>query len=238
MASSTTGTAGAQAAILSFLTSKHVPPTGQWLDNVLPTLKLNVPVVGLQKTALFRMLASDITTSVQSSSQSILPTNVSDPSVVQLLIRGPVLVQILDIEDIGRSRWSQVEAIEMEERGEFTRGREIVRAVPSDEDGADAGRSATIVKTVSDGPHKLLLQDAKGRTAYAMELENLREINIGTSIGTKLVLRNVSVARGMLLLTPSNVEVLGGKVDAWDKKWRDERKGVLKAKAGWMEGHD
>jgi RecQ-mediated genome instability protein 1 len=71
-----------------------------------------------------------------------------------------------------------------------------------------------------------------------MELENLREINVGSTIGTKLVLRNVNVARGMLLLTPSNVEVLGGKIDAWDKKWRDERKGVLKGKAGWTEGHD
>lgn len=126
----------------------------------------------------------------------------------------------------------------MEERGEFTRGREIVRAVPTDEDGTEANRSATAAKTASDGPHKLLVQDATGRTAYAMELENLREINVGSTIGTKLVLRNVNVARGMLLLTPSNVEVLGGKIDAWDKKWRDERKGVLKGKAGWTEGHD
>jgi RecQ-mediated genome instability protein 1 len=238
MALSATGTAGAQAALQSFLTSKHVPPTEQWLDSVLPTLKLNAPIFGLQKTALFRMLASDITASVQSSPQSILPTTVSDPSTAQLLIRGPVLVQILDIEDIGRSRWSQVEAIEMEERGEFTRGREIVRAVPTDEDGTEAGRSVTTGQTVSDGPHKLLLQDATGRTVYAMELEKLREINISCPIGTKLVLQNVNVARGMLLLTPASVEFLGGKIDAWDKKWRDERKSVLKGKAGWTEGHD
>jgi RecQ-mediated genome instability protein 1 len=232
---STSGLADTQTAILSFLTSKHVPPTGQWLDSVLSTLKLNAPILGLQKTVLFRMLASDITTSVQSTTQSILPSDVSNPNTAQLLIRGPILVQILDIEDIGRSRWSQVEAIEMEDRGETTRGREIIRAVPTDEDEMQGTRSTPAVKTLSDGPHKLLLQDASGRTAYAMELENLREINVASSIGTKLILRNVNVARGTLLLTPSNVEILGGKIDAWDKKWRDDRKGVLKGRAGWTE---
>lgn len=40
------------------------------------------------------------------------------------------------------------------------------------------------------------------------------------------------MARGVVLLEPRCVEVLGGKVDAWDRKWREERKKVLKEKAG------
>jgi RecQ-mediated genome instability protein 1 len=52
------------------------------------------------------------------------------------------------------------------------------------------------------------------------------------AIGAKLVLRDFEVARGVVLLEPRCVEVLGGKVDASDRKWRDERKKVLKEKAG------
>ena len=60
-------------------------------------------------------------------------------------------------------------------------------------------------------------------------------ISTSMSIGAKLVLRDVLVARGLLLLEPKNVEIVGGKVDAWDKKWREDRKRVLKEKAGMRD---
>jgi hypothetical protein len=43
-------------------------------------------------------------------------------------------VQVLDIEDIGTSLWSQIEAIERVERGEAIHGREIVRTIAVGED--------------------------------------------------------------------------------------------------------
>lgn len=144
-------------------------------------------------------------------------------------------MQVLDIEDIGRSRWSQVEALEAQERGETTKGREVVRVLPPEEgsDAATAAASATAVgESKSAGPHKLLLQDAKGTKVYGLELKGVQGVSIGMAIGAKLVLRDVSVARGVVLLEPRCVEVLGGKVDAWDRKWREERKKVLKEKAG------
>lgn len=55
------------------------------------------------------------------------------------------------------------------------------------------------------------------------------------SIGAKLVLKDFIVARGVAMLTPKSVEVLGGKVEVWDKKWKAERKKVLKERAGWVE---
>jgi RecQ-mediated genome instability protein 1 len=68
-----------------------------------------------------------------------------------------------------------------------------------------------------------------------LDLRNVQGVDVGMSIGAKLVLRDVSVARGVIMLEPRCVEVLGGKVDAWDRKWREERKKVLKEKAG-MQG--
>ena len=141
------------------------------------------------------------------------------------------------MEDIGRSRWSQVEALEAQERGETTKGREVVRVLPA-EDGGEAaavgGGSAAGGggQSASAGPHKLLLQDARGTKVYGLEVRGVQGVSVGMSIGAKLVLRDFEVARGVVLLEPRCVEVLGGKVDAWDRKWREERKKVLKEKAG------
>ena len=49
-------------------------------------------------------------------------------------------------------------------------------------------------------------------------------------IGCKLLLRSGTVVRrGMVMLTNDKCVVLGGKVEAWDKKWKDERKQRLLA---------
>ena len=194
----------------------------------MPTIRPSTPIAALQRTALFRILSTDITTSIQvSPATSVFPANVSGPESRELNLAGPIVVQVLDIEDIGHSRWSQVENIEAHERGEMTKGREIIRVV-ADDNNSDPNHTA---EATSFGPHKLLLQDCKGTNVYALELESVDGVGVQMYIGTKLVLKDVSVARGVVLLEPKCVEVLGGKVEAWDKKWRSERKGVLKRKA-------
>ena len=55
------------------------------------------------------------------------------------------------------------------------------------------------------------------------------------AIGAKLVLRSTTVARGMLLLTPAATTISGGKVDAWDRRWRADRKANLQRS---VEGGD
>jgi RecQ-mediated genome instability protein 1 len=124
--------------------------------------------------------------------------------------------------------------LEAQERGETTKGREVVRVLPAEDEGeaAAAGRAAGGGGGGSAGPHKLLLQDAKGTKVYGLELRSVQGVSVGMSIGAKLVLRDFEVARGVILLEPRCVEVLGGKVDAWERKWREERKKVLKEKAG------
>ena len=200
----------------------------------MPSIRLNTPIIALQKTALFRMLASDITQSVNATGPaSFFPAGASSPDVREKKLPGPIAVQILDIEDIGRSRWSQVESIEAVERGEKTKGQEVIRVV---DDELNTDPNATAENATSSGPHKLLLQDVKGTKIYGIELEMVNGIRVQVAIGAKLVLKDVVVARGVVLLQPKGVEMLGGKVDAWDKKWRSERKDVLKRKAGMSDG--
>lgn len=216
-------------SISSHLTSKHLPPTQAWLTSFVPTIRATTPLPALQKTALFRLLATDLTTSIKTSPSSTLPTNIADPAIQELRLPGPIPVQILDIEDVGRSRWSQLEALEAAERGETRRGHEVIRVIPEE------GTVPASASSASTGPHKLLLQDAKGTKVFAFELRDVSGVSVAMGIGAKLVLTGMLVARGVIMLDPDSVDVLGGKVEAWDKKWRDERKAKLKERAGVVE---
>ncbi|KAK6443040.1 hypothetical protein LTR95_000754 [Oleoguttula sp. CCFEE 5521] len=214
-----------RTSIATHLASKNVPPTPAWLASFLPSIRTSTPLQALQKTALFRILATDITTSLATIPATSLPANIANAAVKELRLPGPIVVQVLDIEDIGHSRWSQFEALEAQERGETRRGHEVIRVIPEE------GNVPAPVNA-SAGPHKLLLQDGKGTKVYGFEMRDVGGVNVGMGIGAKLVLRGVTVARGVVMLEPGGVEVLGGKVEAWDKKWREERKEVLKQQAG------
>ena len=101
-------------------------------------------------------------------------------------------------------------------------------------------------KKGSTGPHKLLLQDAAGAKAWAFEMSRIERITIvnsnppmpgatfaqtpveGMQIGCKFVLKKgTKVRRGLIMLAPASTAVMGGKVEIWDKKWREGRKGRL-----------
>jgi len=174
-------------------------------------------------------------------------------------------VQVLDIQDISTSKWSQMEAIERVERGEEIRGREVIRSVPGinnedDAQGAEQGhdsssRTSAIASSNaagssrkgSTGPHKLLLQDSAGTKAWAFEMSRIERITVvnsnppvagaaptqvpieGMQIGCKFVLKKgTKVRRGLIMMTAASTTVMGGKVEVWDKKWREGRKARLK----------
>lgn len=228
--------ASLQEHIRSHLFSKSLSVSPTWITTFVHSLsqgQQRAPPSALAQTALFRLLASDFTTSLSTSEPStLLPRDISDPHVQERRIPGPVPVQVLDIEDIGVSLWSQVEAIEQLERGETVRGREIIRNV--DVDDADNTRNNTTGRPQKDresnnnksrGPHRLVLQDAAGTKVMALELKTVEGIAIGKlPIGAKMLLKNTVVGRGMALLTPDTVTLLGGKIEAMDTAWKKNRK--------------
>lgn len=216
------------AELTQHLNARHLYPTTAWLQSFIATTRPNTPLPALNKTAFFRLTATDITTSLDQPAASVFPHDILKGTTQYRSIAGPILCQVLDIEDIGHSRWSQVEAIEARERGEMTKGREIVRVVEPDNE------SAAEAPVQSKGPFKLLLQDAKGLKVYGLDLRGIEGLNTSMTIGVKLILRNVGVRRGVVMLEPGSVQVLGGKLEALDKAWRLGRKERLMnaAKAG------
>ena len=146
-----------------------------------------------------------------------------------------MVVQVLRVEDMSKSRWEQIEAIEALERGEGTKGREIIR-VAAPEDGTDDPFASGLSK--GGGPHKLLLQDTRGERVYGIELNSVEGVGLGMSIGCKIVLRGVIVARAVVLLEPRTTMLLGGKIEGLHKQWREGRKEELRKaiESGEREG--
>lgn len=223
-----------QTQIATTLLQKHsLPISPAWLNtNVsIPRSGPAPPLPSLTQTALFRLLASNLTNSLsQSNPNSTFSANINDANTKELRLSGDVPVQLLSVEDIGSSKWSQIEAIERVERGEEVRGREIVRTVDvdsSDARGGAAGAVSTMAKA-NRGPHKYVLQDAKGTKVMAWEMEKIEQMALGDKecvIGMKLVLKKGSlVRRGMIMLERAQVNVLGGRVEAWDEAWKGETK--------------
>lgn len=140
------------------------------------------------------------------------------------------------MEDVGSSRWSQVEAIDARERGESTRGREVIRIVPVV---GENGVAETNAPSASSGPHKLLLQDVRGGKIYAFENSRIEGFAIGSlGIGGKVLVKaGAIVARGVFMLNAKDVEVLGGRVEAWDEAWGEKRREVLRERVGAAEEH-
>jgi RecQ-mediated genome instability protein 1 len=223
-------TANIADVLTHHLHGRHLHPTAAWMQSFLTTTRPNTPLPAMKQTAGFRLLATDITTSLNPPANSVFPHDILQGTIQSRSVAGPVVCQILDIEDIGNSRWSQVEAIEAQERGEMTKGREIVRVVEQEND--DPSAAATPIH--SKGPFKVLLQDAKGAKVYALDLRGIDGLNTNTAMGAKLILRNIDVRRAVVVLEPANVQILGGKLEALDKAWKEGRKERLMnaAKAG------
>lgn len=216
------------------LHQKHLPPTQTWLTTFLSTQTRTPtpPLPALKQTATFRLLASEITTAIDTTRTALLPTDLTSTAHRHRarVLQGTILVQVLDIEDLTASRWSQIELIEARERGEMTKGREVVRIV--EEEGGSSTTSTTSGMTTAGagagGMHKLLLVDAAGTRVYGFELSPVPGIGLGMGIGAKVLLKDVAVARGVLLLEGRTVEVLGGKVEALQKVWGEGRKERLR----------
>jgi RecQ-mediated genome instability protein 1 len=221
--------------IISHLNARHLHPTSTWLKLFIDTQRANAPIAALKQTALFRLLASDITVSLAQPAETNFPRDILSGNSQSRYLAGPIICQVLDIEDIGHSRWSQVEAIEAQERGETTKGREIVRVVP----GEDGGQQPQPRQNAeSKGPFKLLLQDAKGVKVFGIDLTGIAGIGMTMNLGVKILLRNCDVRRGVVMLEPGKVQILGGKIEALDKAWKEGRKERLMrtAKEGLESG--
>jgi hypothetical protein len=144
-----------------------------------------------------------------------------------LVIRGPVLVQAVDIRDIGISRAAQLEGSDRHSntdrvsnaRKEGGSRRRVNYNLDMDEDdNGHQGGSST--NSRGKGLRKIVFEDSAGTRAYGLEYSPIRAL-VDLQLGGKLLLSSVGARRGVLLLQPENTKILGGSVSAWNEN-RDE----------------
>ncbi|TFB07262.1 RecQ-mediated genome instability protein 1 [Trichoderma ghanense] len=238
----------------SILSLSLPPPSSTLLTTLTTSRSPPPPIQSLVATAKARLLASDLTSSsLVDPSMPTLPPDIDSAAVAETKLAQNVHVQVLDVENLSASRWEQVEELEAIERGERTRGRQVIR-VTAEEDGEnEAGDSSFTMQastraattggagggTTSSGGganavHRLVLQDRQGKRVYAVELKRVQGIAVGkTLIGEKMMLRaGAVVARGTVLLAPETCVLLGGKVDAWHEAWLEGRLARLRESVG------
>ena len=190
-------------------TSLSVTPRPDWIQIFLSSQKPTTPLPSLLATAKVRFLNAEITSAFINSSSSssssspsaaatttTVPVNIHDASQPEHRVRGPIGLQVIGVEDLSRSRWSQLEDLEAAERGETTKGREIVRMLPTfgQQDAFDETRRAG---GGGGGFCKLRLQDANGVHVWAIELRKVPGIRVGMNIGSK-----VSLSLSLSLIHP------------------------------------
>ncbi|KAI1372203.1 hypothetical protein F4677DRAFT_433306 [Hypoxylon crocopeplum] len=239
------------AQIRASLQSQGFPtPSLVWIQSAMPNRIPLPPLPALVATIKTRLLAADLTTpGLLESPAPAFPPNLSNPEVKETKLTRDIPVQVLDIDNLTKSKWEQVEELEAIARGEQTRGREIIRLPTGneneDEDGvaSEAASSAAAGRNNANNAnaaasksatHRLVLQDCKGQKVHGLELKRIDRVGVGTlNIGEKIVLRRgATVARGVILLEPATCAVLGGKVEAWQKAWVDGRLARLREAAG------
>lgn len=235
-----------QAQLSHSLSSQNLPaPSPNFLTSILTssTASQKLPpdraLAALTATARHRLITTDLTTpSLLSPNTPFFPADLSDVRVTSKTLAQDVFVQVLDIDDLSKSKWDQIEALESERKGETTKGREIIRVVaaPAEGDAGSSGSTQALGPAASNtpqskGPFKLLLQDWKGNKVYGFELKKVDKIAYPPvmGIGCKILLKKgAKVARGMVLLEPSFAFIVGGRIEGLDKAWQEGREGTLR----------
>ncbi|WVW85531.1 hypothetical protein I302_107569 [Kwoniella bestiolae CBS 10118] len=171
-------------------------------------------------------------------SQSTLPSRsfpVQDELHDIFLFPRPHILQIQHISEIGHSAF-QIQHT-MEQRSEVLSGQNLIRRMDDEEEGEnelDNGKVPPYPRSML----KLELSDGR-RVVKAMEYRRIGGLVLGqTSLGCKVVCRNVRCLRDTLLLTPENTQVIESSVDHLEAIQKEEFLNDLQRRMGKLEGHN
>ena len=166
-----------------------ITPSAEYVATLVPPSS-TANEASLLRSLRFRLLASDFTQSLRVLPHTTFPVDLhtsprfSAPAPGAVLA-GPIAVQVVDIVDIGNTLEARAAHLEREvyPAGAAGRGRDVIRTVvPGAEEGPGPRPALAVppaTATGSTGPHKLLLEDAAGRRAWAFELDRVPGIEVG-----------------------------------------------------------
>ncbi|KAI0833478.1 hypothetical protein BC628DRAFT_25014 [Trametes gibbosa] len=123
-------------------------------------------------------------------------------SARKAFLKGPILVELVGIMDIGQSGYSLLQTYEARE--EYRKQADL-RAARGEQNGEERKPMPRYARSTL----QLLLSDGVS-TLFANECKPLPELELGeTPLGYKMVLKNVPIRSGIALLQPGRVEFKG-----------------------------
>lgn len=179
-----------QTQALAHFTSKQIHLSQNYIGTLIAPL--HPP---LTPAILANLHTSFLNSSLRQSAalQSYLPLNIATQHNAPLA--GPTLVQVIHVQDIGKSRIAQLEALEkaIEEAG--PEGRRVAE-LPAEEQEQEQGDEDRDENNVNEGMSvgvgksicKLLLEDGRGTRVYGMETKPIDGVKVGMSLGCKVIL--------------------------------------------------
>ncbi|KAG4300993.1 hypothetical protein PCANB_002670 [Pneumocystis canis] len=200
--------------MLMYFESKSLYVHSYWIEEILN--QINVSFFNdeeLEQQIMKCLLNSDIKKIL--TLKSCLPKNVFDLHNCVLL--GPYCLQVIQIQDIGFSLLEQLEYLEKFEDNGRLKAFNIIKEEPitdDDNNNIENDKNKTVKKMF-----KLLLEDASGCCIWAIEHKPIQEIHLKMNIGSKILLKNILILRGVLMLNPMNITFLGGKIDELNKNY-------------------
>lgn len=90
------------------INTKGFHPSQAWLISFLTTQKSTTPLPALTSTASYRILASDISQSLDHNSSAAFPNDVSNVNFVERRLQGAIVTQVLAVEDMAKAVGSKL----------------------------------------------------------------------------------------------------------------------------------
>ncbi|KAL7417288.1 hypothetical protein BDY24DRAFT_377349 [Mrakia frigida] len=211
---------------------KHLYPSPQfnneWLQTTLTSILAQSPLLNRQqqiKASHERLLLSDLASSTVEGTgfPPELFADPEDPMHQKILFEGVrkgCLVMVVSITEIGSSAFTLQRTLH--DRQEARTGVAKIRRLVGEEE-ADDDEEGQEGPKYARGTLKLELSDGF-RTVRAIEYKRISSLKLGeTRLGSKLLIQNVKVLRGLLLLTPETCSFKGQHVEELCLDGREEK---------------
>lgn len=139
-------------------------------------------------------------------------------------IKGPILVQLMDIVDISRSKYNQLQALEDDTivpdpeeeviattaNNNSNKSRRRIAQAAADEE--EEGGNDTTTKNPNKATYKVVFQDKNEKLIYGIEVIRNTDFSSDTPLGSKWILYDTTLRRGVLMLKKNSLEYLGGEI--------------------------
>jgi hypothetical protein len=166
------------------------------------------------------------------------------PAEGEGFVKGPVLVQLVDIMDISKSKYNILRSLEDDTvepdpeeevtnttgaatNGNASRGgrrRRIAEARTDEEEGGeDAGANASSsVTSKPKATFRVVFQDKNGKLMFGLEVFKNPEFNMDLPLGSKWILNDTNLRRDVLILKGSSLTYLGGGIPEMERGRREK----------------